>query len=713
MTAIINEHGLRARLKRLSGRTAVLAIVLAGCSFAAPAAAGAANQPSDDEQSVSLHVSAGLRGVTAPGSSTTAILTVENGTDSELSAGQVQVEINSTPLADEVALSGWLDDSEAAGDFEAIGSDKTSAIDAGTAETTTVFVPEDTLKDFAPGVYPLRAELTGASQQDTSDIVATKATSVLVVAESQSTQIGVLVPITAAPAGGALLSSDELSTLTALDGALTAQLAGVAGTTAVLAIDPAILTSIRVLGSSAPETAQDWLDRFESLPNERFALQFGDADVAAQAQASLPTLLEPTTLSPFIDAANFPQAPATVTPTASPSTTTSAEPTPTPTEISAVPSEEELLAVAGAIPQIVWPDGALTQNDVVAFSSYLGEGTATILSSSTVGGQNAAHAVVDGEELLVTDTAASDALSEVAAETDQVKRQRLLAESAALLVMAEKRAPGAPLLVGLDRDEDRSADALRDAVSAADSIGFTLSALRDTPLAAATVTAEADPARAAAVINLLSDEGTLSAFSSILTDSQVLLSPERMRIMRTLAVGASSAEFAERVQTHQTRTTDTLAAVSIPPSSTIQLLTANADLPIAVRNDLPWPVTVQLFASPSDPRLDVQPFVEAVVQANSTTRVKVPVSARVGSGELDLRLSLYSPTGVQIQDEQIVRVAVRAEWEAIGLFVFGGLVVLLIGLGVFRTIRRKRRDSAEEVAIEDPASTAPAKDPNE
>lgn len=87
---------------------------------------------------------------------------------------------------------------------------------------------------------------------------------------------------------------------------------------------------------------------------------------------------------------------------------------------------------------------------------------------------------------------------------------------------------------------------------------------------------------------------------------------------------------------------------------------------------------------------------ETVVQPNSTTRVKVPVSARVGSGEVDLRLSLYSPTGVQIQGDQTVRVAVRAEWETIGLVIFGGLAVLLIALGVIRTIRRKRRETAEE-----------------
>jgi len=703
MTAITPEHGVRARLRRLAGATAVLAIAVGGCALVGPSAAMAADQKSsDDDQSVGFHVSAGLRGLIAPGSSTTAMLTVENDTDSELSSGRVQVEISKTPLADDAAVTGWLDDGEAQGEFALIGAETTTDVDAGATTTTNVFVPAETLADLGPGVYPLRAELSGATTRNSTDdrttAVASTATSVLVVADSQTTQVGVIVPITATPEVSALLTADELSALTAPDGALTAQLDGVAGTTAVLAIDPSILSAIRVLGSAAPESAREWLIRLDGLPNARFALQFGDADAAAQAQAGLPELLQPTTLAPFLDGANFPQTPATPAPTSTPSGTPS--PSPSPTGTPELPTDAELTAVEGALPQILWPEDDLTLNDLSTFAAYLGEGTTTIVSSASVGGQSAAHATAGGQDLLVTDAAASDTLSEVAAEEDSLDRQRLLAEAAALLVLAEGRVAGAPLLIGLDRNEDRTADALRDAISAADSIGFELSALRATAPISASVTSEADPARAAAVMNLLADEGTLTAFSSILADPQVLLSPERIRIMRTLAVGASAEVFAEKVAAHQERTTGTLGAVNIPPSSTIQLLTANADLPIAVRNDLPWPVTVQLFASPTDPRLEVKPMTETVVQGNSTTRVKVPVSARVGSGEVDLRLSLYSPTGVQIQGEQTVRVAVRAEWETIGLIVFGGLAVLLIALGVIRTVRRKRREAAEEAAVE-------------
>lgn len=700
MTAITPETGLRARLRRLAGRTAVFAIVLGGCAVVAPGAAIAADQAqSDDEKSVELHVSAGLRGLVAPGSSTSAIITVDNDTDAKLGAGQVQVELNRTPLTDDEAVTNWLDDGEASGDFSTIGADDTAAIDAGTSGTTTIFVSESTLGDLAPGVYPLRAELTGATTDgDDGRGGGTTATSVLVVAESPTTQIGVLVPITATPAGGTLLTAEELTALTAPEGSLTAQLDGVAGTTAVLAIDPAIPAAIRVLGTAAPQTARDWLTRLDNLPNARFALQFGDADAAVQSQAGLPELLQPTTLAPFLDPAHFPQAPVTATPTDAPAG--SPEPTPGPTVSPALPSDADLTSIEGSLPRILWPHDALTPDDLSVFAEYLGDGTTTIVSSTAVGGQSAAHATANGQDVLVTDAESSEVLSEVAGEANAVDRQRLLSEAAARLVLAQGRTPGAPLLIGLDRDEKRTADALRDAISTADSIGFELSALRAVPPVSATIVDDADPARAAAVPGLLADEQSLTAFSSILADPQVLLSRERIKILRTLAVGTSENAFSEKVQAYHDQTAATLAAVSIPPSSTIQLLAANADLPIAIRNDLPWPVTVRLFASPSDPRLEIRPVTETPVQANSTTRVKVPVSARVGSGEVDIRLSLYSPTGVQIQGDQSLRVAVRAEWETIGLIIFGGLAALLIALGVIRTVRRKRRESAEEAAAE-------------
>ena len=693
-----DDTGFRPRLRRLVRQTAVFAIALGVSGILAPAGAfGATEPPNDSEGKVELSVSAGARGNVTVGAATSAVVTVQNETDAEVSPGRVLVELNRTPLADDAAISSWLDGEEVGGTFAALGAESTNSVDAGASGTTTISVPPELLADLAPGVYPLRAGLSGATTGSTGsdDIVSrnASATSVLIVTTGEAAQVAVVVPITATPANGTLLTNEELSALTAEDGALTAQLDGVTGTAAILAIDPAILAAIRVLGTSAPSQATDWLERLDELPNERFALQFGDADASAQSQAGLPALLQPTTLSTFLNPSNFPNTPATPAPGDEPAGSPS--PSPSPTSSPALPDDAELSEIDGATPGILWPRGGVTQGDLTTFAAYLDGAATTILPSSVVDGGTSAHALAGAADVLISDDDVATALSLAAAEAEPAARQRHLAAASAHLFLAAQSAPGAPLLVGLDRDETRTASALRDAISTADTPGFSLSTLRGLPTAPVTVTGTADPAHAAAVGTLLGDEQTLGQFATILSDPQLLLSLERIRILRTLAVGIPADSFAKVVAQHQKGTQETLGAVSIPPSSTIQLLTAAADLPFGVRNDLPWPVTIQLSVAPTDPRLEVKPVVEQVVQANTSMRIKVPVEARVGSGEVGLRLSLSSPTGVPIGGTEVVRVAVRAEWEGIGVGIFGGLIVLLIALGVLRTVRRRRREAIE------------------
>jgi hypothetical protein len=709
MTASSPDRRLRARLRRLTSAAAAFALAAGLGAIASPAMAADGDDETTDAGVVELSVAIGSHGRITPGASATASLALQNDTDARLSSGTVTVEINRTPLTDGAAVSTWLDETSAPGEFETLGSKATDAVDAGGSDRITVDLAPESLADLAPGVYPIRAGLSGASTGalDSDDLVSRNvaADSVLVVT-ADAVQVGVIVPITATPADGVLLTADELTELTAADGELTAALDGVSGTAAVIAIDPAIIAAIRVLGTAAPANATDWLERFDDLPNERFALQFGDADVTVQAQAQLPELLQPTTLAPFLNPLSFPSTPSTPTPTPGSSTPS---PTPTVPDAPVLPDDEELTAVDDAIDGIVWPLAGARSEDLATFTGYFGGEVTTIVSSAATDAVDTAHATADGHDLLVIDDAISAAISGAAAESASGARQRWLAAASAQLYFAGQATPQAPLLVGLDRDETRDAAALREAIAAVDSPGFDLSAVRSAAASPVTLVAGAvDDLRVNALQNMLVDEGTLATFATILDDPQVLLSRERIRVLREIAVGVPETKFSTNVAVHRAATNDTLHAVSIPPSSTIQLLSANADLPFSVRNDLPWPVNLRLTVAPTDPRLEVQGSNEVVVQANSSARVKVPVSARVGSGELDLRLNLYSPTGVLIDGPQTVRVAVRAEWETIGLIIFGGLAVLLIVGGVIRTVLRRRRESADESNGADASAEAEA-----
>ncbi|SEB38505.1 DUF6049 family protein [Microbacterium hydrocarbonoxydans] len=695
MTATTPENGLRPRFRRLARGTVVSAIALALCGLGAGSASAASDSTTDESPATELVLTAGVRGTVTPGSATTASLTVINDDTSALSAGRVTVELNRTPLPDETAVASWLDDSEAAGGFTALGSDATAPVDPESSVTSSLFIPADTLTGLAPGVYPIRATLTGAATDAQEDADAVTSTSVLVVSAAAKPSVAVLVPITATPADGALLTAEELNVLTADDGRLTAVLEGVSGTSAVLAIDPAIPAAINALGSTASESTQEWLRQLEALPNERFALQFGDADATTQAQAGLPALLQPTTLAPFVNPAGFTN-PAPETPDPTPTPTDAPQPTPEPTDGPVLPDDSELITVDGATPGLLWPRSDVSAADLATFATYVGDdAVTTVLSSSALSGATGARGAVGAQNVLVVDEPASDALSKAANEPDAAIRQRWLAEASAHLALSAQAHPSVPRLIGLDRDETRTAEALSEAISAVDSLGFGLSGVLAAPAAPVTLSVEPDSTRGTALQRMLDSEVVLGEFASILDDRQLLLSPKRIQIMRATAVGLGEKGFDEAVAAVNTATIDTLNAVDIPPASTIQLLSANADLPFSVRNDLPWPVNIRLSVHPSDPRLDVQAITPWTIQPDSTTRVKVPVSARVGSGEVSLRLELSSPTGVEISQPETVRVSVRAEWETIGLALLGTLIVLLIGLGIIRTVRRRRREAAE------------------
>jgi hypothetical protein len=696
MTATTSEIGFRARVRRFTRTAAVLAVAVGVCGFAAPAHA-ANDDEITDAGDPALSVSIGVHGRVAPGSPATASLSVRNDTDAALPAGRVQVELSPTPLADSASVTSWIDEGAAPDDFVDVGNDVTGTVEPGESERVAVEVPVEALAGLAPGVYPLRATLdrtiSGSTDADADDLVAE---SVIVITPA-APQVGVIVPITATPADRVLLTADEVSALTSAEGALTAQLDGVTGTAAVLAIDPSIVAAIRVLGTAAPQSATDWLTRLDELPNERFALQFGDADMTVQSQAELGTLLQPTTLTPFIDPRNLPSASATPTPQGTP-----APGTPSPTVAPSLPSDEDLTRIDGAIDGMVWPRTGVRDADLAAFSAYLGGAATTIVSSDDVETAAPAHATAAEHDLLVVQAAASAAISRAAAEPDDEARTPWLSVASAHLFLAAQSTPEAPLLIGLQRDDDRDAAALRAAIASVDSIGYDLSAVRSSAPASVTLrSTEPNPERVAALEGMLTDEGTLANFATVLDDPQVLLGRERIRVLREIRVGVTDAAFTEGVVIHRENTRATLGAVSIPPSSTIQLLSANADLPFSVRNDLPWPVTLRLTVAPTDPRLEVQETTEVIVQANTTARVKVPVSARVGSGELDLRLNIYSPTGVLIDGPQSVPVAVRAEWETIGLVLFGSLAVFLIAGGIVRTVLRRRRDAADADADAD------------
>lgn len=678
------SHPRRLRTRRL---LATLASVALSVGLAVPAAA-ATPSPSPTSSAEAAEPTLALApvsgGVVRAGESLVATATLQNPGGSATDPVPVAFRLGTSPFGDRAGLERWLSGDTAGIALAEVGATTLAAVASEDEGSVTLSVPaaDPAVAGRAPGVYPLSVQA--------GELLAT---SVVVVpdAAAATSDIAVVVPITVGVRREGLLTASELADLTAVDGPLTAQLDAVEGTPATLAIDPAIPAAIRALGTSAPPTAISWLERLLALPNARFALQFGDADLSAQVNAGIAAPLAPISLQAYMTESDFTR----------PVTTSSTSPTPAPSASAGAPSVPDLatlLDIGSATPNVLWPaTGTAGPGVVGTLAAAAGaDQPARVLvpSSSVSSGTVPADAATGGVATPVYDAAITNALTRAAGENDVTRRGSDIAAAVGMLTLARAEVGGRPLLVAIDRGTDRARASLRAAVGAATTApGFTPVSLDGIATAEASPVSLAEPevdaARVAEVTQLVSDEAVIARFATVLQQPELLTGRERAEMLQILGTLWTGDAAREAVAAHRSETQETLQSVGIL-SSDFRLVSSSAPLRPWIRNDLPWPISVVLVARPDDVRLRVQEQTPVEAQASANTRIEVPVEARVANGEVSVAMQLYSPTGEPIGDPQGVDVEVRAEWENIGLVVIILLVIGFIGIGVARTIGRRR-----------------------
>lgn len=713
--------------RRRAPRLTAVAVAASVAITALLAPLSAAASPSPEPTPSATHgVAAGTteltlspvgNGVLRPGEPLNVQVALQNATDAPTAPAEATLALGIAALNDRQELGAWLDGDTGIADVTPVGTVTLGPVDPGAevVQGITVAADDPAIAGRAPGVYPLVVSYPG-------DAGPVTATSVVIVpsADAPAHDIGIIVPITAGAIAEGLLDADELAELTAPDGALTAQLDAVEATPAILAVDPAIPAAIRVLGTSAPTSAKEWVARLDELPNPRFALQFGDADVTPQLQAGLGRPLAPTSFAAYTVSSQF-TAP-TPTPTGSATPTTGPTPTVTPTvqpgDPVAPPTTAELLEIGpGARPAVYWPSDGSAGPDVIAQLGALGDeddASVTIVPSTSTsegadGDAVSARATAEGADLLVYDAAASAALADAAQRETTWLRGASLTAATAYLSFAAAETDG-PLLVSLGRDPLSLRSGIGSAITAATSAPGASPVdldvlLAATPNAVGIVAPEPDPARVDAVNDLTAAEAELARFATILDEPSLLTSAERAEMLQLLGVAwIGDEEWPQAMTAHREATARTLDSVGLLPSSSGDLWGSSANLRFWVRNDLPYPVNLVLYTSPDSFRLDVQPETPVVATPSSNTRVEVPVEARVGRGDVTLALQLRSPAFIAIGDPQTVDVSVRADWETAGLTILAVLVGGLLVVGIVRTVLRFRRRRARQTDAEGAAS---------
>ncbi|MGW9630571.1 DUF6049 family protein [Agromyces sp. NPDC055520] len=713
------------------GSAPLTASAASGGTAVSGTAVGVASNTVDTEGGVVLRVAPTATTTIAPDTTITIEVEVENASTEPVAAGTVRLVRSDDTIDDTAEVDAWTAQTASidavAVDGTTLAETATTALAPGAVEAVTFTLPPEAVDaiDDSP-VLGFGADLlVGDTLVATSaEVFANSALPAV-----SSAALAIAYPLTVPPSSDGLLSADDLATWTSPFGLLSRQLDAVAGRPVTIAVDPRIIASIRALGSSAPATARAWLDRLAGLPNEMFPLAYADADVAAQAQLGVPALLTPTGFADVLDPEDFTAPdPAEGQPNADDDsgddgaggTGGSASPTPTPTTPvdGTVPTAEELLAWPYTRTDIAWPaDDTIATGDL-AYLSAVGLTTSILAAGNVVPDAQWAGAAstVDGAGAVVADSRLTPPLREATGALSETEWRaatgRLFAELA--LIDASEVRPSALLATlarGAGTQSSRVAATLDELAASPLAIPASFADVVGAPPVARTLADEPeDQQRIDNVDRIIRTEANIAAFSTVLDDPTVLANPTRRNALALLDVAwlADRSAWDTAVGEWLVAQRRTLDAVSVVPSSLINVVSSETGVPTTILNALPYPVTVVVDVAPSNGRLIVEDRVTVTIAPESRTTATVPVAAGIGSGSVDLTVSLTSPEGVAIGNPVVIPANVQADWEGLGAAIIGIIVVVFFGVGIWRNIRRLRKKRAEAAADQTPRPTTEA-----
>ena len=494
-----------------------------------------------------------------------------------------------------------------------------------------------------------------------------------------------VVPLVAPADGADYLDALTLEDLTKSGGLLQRQLAA-ASSGSIVAVDPRLVASIVRLEDETPLSARSWLTQVQALPAPTFALQYGDADPALQGQVGFSQLLPVSYAG--VSALDNGQFNSDWNPTfqnivwAEPNTLTS-------------PALTAIISRAAPLPSVGAPDVADVPTLLIAGSgnAALPEGSRASLSREATPG--AAETSVDA--LVLNDPLTSALRSAEQAPTNTSWGQSVAEAGTYLAIVASKG--GGVLAGGFSRSLPDSPASLRTA--------DTLAYLRNLPwVASESFTTARD--QNAVTTNLVEtpesperrDGGSrvYASFTQLQNFATASSQPELVSgyagrslspLLSVAWIGAES-EWSDALALMALTTRGYIDDVHFGLTSNINMVGGQASIPITVVNGHSFDVTLSVHAVPSNPRLTVGEDQLVMIPADSQGTVKIPVAARVGNGDVNLTLSLASPSGEPVGEAVVVPVSVRADWEGFGLVIMATLFCALVVTGVIRTLRRRR-----------------------
>lgn len=533
---------------------------------------------------------------------------------------------------------------------------------------------------------------------------------------------------------------------------------------ATLAIDPRIIAGIRAYGDDAPQSAQDLLSALTTTVLPSFLLQFGDADPAAQAALEFEQLLQPTDLSFATRFGDFPEEPEESADVDDPEagagrgdgtatdraengggesagagsagasetratgtgadeadeggaeeggiledSTEEGDAPPAADDPAAVPTLEELLAWPAQI-LTAWPATGAVDAETLKLLRDSGY-ESIVLDAANVDHDGGPLVELGGMDGIVGDTALEEAMRESLAAESETERAAGFARGAALTALAAKEGDVTGLVLALDRGAMADAE---DPGTVLEQFGA-LEWIAAVPIEGQGAADDDAALRAGGTLDgrlellrsAVGREADVEELSILVDDPEYLTGYQRSRLLTLFATrhAAPDAPFEQVAERFRQRDAELTEGVHVITIDHTQLVGTSSQVPVQVHNGLPFDITVTAEVLPSSAGLTVlEKRFEAVrVPADSNETLLVPVHSRVASGESGLAVTLTDVAGSRSFFFGILPITINSAVETIALWSLGVLAALLLGFGIWRSLRRHRRQrtDAEQAELDE------------
>jgi hypothetical protein len=372
-----------------------------------------------------------------------------------------------------------------------------------------------------------------------------------------------------------------------------------------------------------------------------------------------------------------------------------------------VPSIADLTAWDYTMSGFAWPlAGTAVASDLGVFGAS--GTTTTILSSDDVRSADTSRVgavgTVGDATVLVTDADVSALVDQaLSAETDEGFGIALARLSATLAADA-READGHVVVAALSRGWAASNGRLVQLLDAIGALPYSDTAPLSTALGSAAVDVQVvdhpeDADRVRRVADAMSLEAQVTSFAKAVERPELITGQQRLLLLATLSTRwREEADGAVTAQDGYVAQADgILSSVAITTRQNT-VISDTTSLLINVSNALDQPVTVRLSITAGSGRIRVDDSAVVTVPAHGSASARPPITS-ISNGDLVVTARLTTEDGsVQIGESAPVELFIRAGFEAVVTTLFVAAVALLFGFGLYRSIRKRRRARARQLA---------------